>query len=197
MHPRVSINGLGDLPRAKKGNRPPANAVLSAEPLHVEYFNDAAVFVTQAVSLRPRSADAGPRFVCVSIAIIWILASAYITNMPTALLPHVSDVVASSAEKQVVWSNADRVVALMADVHSIGNFSEMELPGSLVSPQLAALIAPVNGAISESVGWPVPHPAAIGLGDSFPEAIGKWADLVLSHVHQCGPTMNMSIVDLT
>ncbi len=92
---------------------------------------------------------------------------------------HISNVVGVSANKQVVWSNARRVVTVMADDHSLGYAAKMQFPTQAVGADVPAVSE--DFAVATSTDMFI-IPAGSGLSDGSPEAIFKWTSMSsLSH----------------
>ncbi len=80
---------------------------------------------------------------------------------------------------QVLWIATKRVVALMVNVHSGGNFTARQLVRKTVHADARNVFTfPVQGdaCIAGAVWRPLPNPAVIilSLADFRPEALGKW-----------------------
>lgn len=93
------------------------------------------------------------------------------TATPSSLLPClVGGVVGRRAEEQMIWPNAGRVVAGVADVQVIGDGSVVDLPRDAGSTSVPSILLDDSVAIGGSVACPLPAPVA--LGDEPPEAGG-------------------------
>ena len=108
-------------------------------------------------------------------------------SMSSPLRPHVVDVVLNSAQKQVLRTDAGRVVALVKNPEAVRDGSEVNLPGELVCANTPIALAPKrNVPVSvSSVGAAVPGPARTEvrendraiLDDLVPEPCLDWPSL--------------------
>jgi len=97
----------------------------------------------------------------------------------SSLLHFIRCVVGVSANEQVVWTNACRVVAVVADNHAVGDGSKMQFPGKAMGAHMSA--ADQYLAISPSSDMLI-NPASIGLCYGSPETFNGWPSLTsLSH----------------
>ena len=87
--------------------------------------------------------------------------------------PCVSGVVFRRARIQVLWTNAWRVIAVMAHKPTLRDGAEVKLVGEAVGIRRATVHP--NGAVSLAGGVPVPDPTSISLFNVRPEAINRRA----------------------
>lgn len=95
---------------------------------------------------------------------------------------HVSHVVDGIAEKQVIWANALRIVAMVANILVTGIFTVCKLPRKPVgAQQISATPSGPDDAIT-SVGLRAsPQPTPISLGDLGPKPSIQTGNLMCFH----------------
>jgi hypothetical protein len=104
------------------------------------------------------------------------------------LLDHVSDVVFSSAQEQMVWADASGGVTFMAHIQFDWQCTEMKFPGEPVCPNnTIGPAAFLNNAVSAPRFRPGPKPTIGGLDDVSPEASFKVCPLSCFHVGIISP----------
>jgi hypothetical protein len=85
---------------------------------------------------------------------------------------HVGDVVVVGAEKEVIWSNACRIVARVQHVEAILDRSVVDEPrGSMGAYSVVGAVP--DAPVTICVLVPCPHPAPIALLDVQPESLHK------------------------
>jgi len=197
MNPRIPINGLLDLSLPEKADRAPTHLVLAAKLGHVEYLDNISVAVPQKVSLRSCLANPFSCFLGVGLAVVGIFLAASVILNSAPLCVHVTHVVSSRAEEQVIGTNANRIVALMAHELAVGDGAKMQFPGSDVRRVLSTIIPPVDSPVSEPMRRSIPRPAPVRFCYPLPEAIREGAYFILSHSSKYRLNINLSSIDLT
>jgi hypothetical protein len=75
----------------------------------------------------------------------------------------------SRAEKQMIWSHARRIVAVVADIQAVRNRSIRQFPRDPMRIGDTSQAAPATDRSIFPVGAPRPYPALAGLVDFRPE----------------------------
>lgn len=89
------------------------------------------------------------------------------------LLSRIVEVVFLRSEKKVIGPDTSRIIAFVAYLYPIRDFSEVKLPGISMRKDV-----PGCGEVPRAVrpflrpNFPEPKPAAVGLVDFFPETLG-------------------------
>lgn len=106
------------------------------------------------------------------MAVVAVGLSRMVVRAVTPLRGHITQVVARRAEKEMVRSDALRVVAAVADEQPIGDRVVVQLPRKAVGKQRARrMSAGIQLAVAVAVQRSSPLPAPVRLADLRPEAI--------------------------
>lgn len=90
-------------------------------------------------------------------------------NTAAILLSHIKHIVCLCAEKQMIRSNTNRIVAVMANVHAFRNWTVSQCPCEAMCEHLT-VSSVGRGTASVFTSATVPFPAAISNDHRFPEA---------------------------
>ena len=114
------------------------------------------------------------------IMVLLALASGW--NHATAFLSHVSQIVLLRADEQMVWSHAERRVAVMANAHTWWNGTVSQFPSHSVR-QNSVTFAAVGSDASPVADASSPQPAGFRFVDLAPKlgSLTVWRDLRHDH----------------
>lgn len=109
-----------------------------------------------------------------------LLARAAVVSLATLPL-HVLHILGTRAQEQVIGANAERVIAMMADMFAAGRSPMVQLPRDPRSKGHPGFgWFPCQDAITVRVRARRPEPTALRLVDLLPEPIGQWAGSVFA-----------------
>jgi hypothetical protein len=96
-----------------------------------------------------------------------------IWNFPTALFVAVCCIVAAASNEKVFWSNAWWSIAIMADLLSFWDCTEMQFPRCNVSTDMFSASGDSTVTVRPII-TANPKPTSIGFMDKLPESFFKW-----------------------